>query len=316
MENIDGICKSGTRVLLIIISCCFFLQLEAQQPVLKISYDKTEILIGEPLKCKIDASFPIHSYKVQFPALPNIFNHFEVVSKGNVTTAEANGVLNCSQVFTFTSFDSGSNVFPSLPVLFTPAGKTTPLKLFTDSFLIEVNYSPLDSVKTFHDIKSIIEVKDEWPLWMWIALIVSILLLIFLIYSLIKNRKKKPKPVFASKLSPLEEANQSLKQLEKQQLLNKGEVKLFHTTLSEIFKRYISRKTNTNLLYLTTEEVLLHLSTLKVSKEMISAAANNLRMSDAVKFAKFLPSHTESQAALSGTGDVIQKIDQSITSPA
>jgi uncharacterized BrkB/YihY/UPF0761 family membrane protein len=91
-------------------------------------------------------------------------------------------------------------------VIFKPANQNSAIRLLTDSFLINVSYSPLDSVKTFHDIKSIIEVKDEWPLWMWIALGLSIILLIILLYSLYKNRKrKKPAVVFASKLSPVEE---------------------------------------------------------------------------------------------------------------
>ena len=303
--------KQGKYFLLLILWLCAITAAQAQLPSLRISYDKKAILIGEHFHCKIDASFPLHSFKVQFPALPDSFNHFEVVKKGEVKTAEKNGILNCSQEFTFTSFDSGLNMFPSLPVVFQPANKNTSLKLLTDSFLINVSYSPLDSVKTFHDIKSIIEVKDEWPLWMWIALGLSIILLIVLLYSLYKNRKrKKPEVIFASKLSPLEEAKQSLKELEKQQLLLKGEVKLFHTRLAEIFKRYVARKTNTSLLQFTTDEILIHLESLNINKDIISATASNQRMADAVKFAKYIPSNDVSNQAYADTGAVIEKIDQ------
>jgi hypothetical protein len=310
-ENFLQIAKSAKYFLQLIILLFTITSARAQLPALRISYDKQAILIGEHFHCKIDASFPIHSFKVQFPALPDSFNHFEVVKKGEVQTAEKNGILNCSQEFTFTSFDSGLNNFPSLPVIFKPANQNSAIRLLTDSFLINVSYSPLDSVKTFHDIKSIIEVKDEWPLWMWIALGLSIILLIILLYSLYKNRKrKKPAVVFASKLSPLEEARQSLKELEKQQVLSKGEVKLFHTRLAEIFKRYISRKTNTSLLHFTTDEVLIHMETLNLNKDIISAAASTLRMGDAVKFAKFLPFREMSNQAYADTAALIEKIEQ------
>jgi len=303
--------KLGKYFLLTIVILCASLSMEAQLPTLRISVDKNAILIGGQFNYKIEASFPIHSYKVQFPSLPDSFNHFEVVKKGNVQTVESNGILNCSQVITFTSFDSGLNTFPPLPMIFHPSQKDKTIRLFTDSLLINVTFSPLDSVKTFHDIKSIIEVKDEWPLWMWIALGLSIILLIVLLYSLIRNsRRKKPKTIFASKLSPIGEARQSLKELESQQLLSKGEVKQFHTRLAEIFKRYISRKTNSNLLNLTTGEVLINLSALITYKEIISITANNLRMADAVKFAKFIPGNHESNEAFFNTGITIEKIDQ------
>ncbi|MEP6614984.1 MAG: hypothetical protein ABJA57_00325 [Ginsengibacter sp.] len=313
-DKIVNVAKSGKYFLLVIALLYTSLSTEAQKPEVRISVDKNRILIGEPFTYRIDASFPLHAFKVQFPALPDSFNHFEMVKKGTVVTTEANGMLNCSQVFSFTSFDSGTNTFPPLPMLFHSPGsdKDSPIKIFTDSMLISVNYSPLDSVKTFHDIKSIIEVKDEWPWWMWAALGLSIILLLVLLYSLFKNRRrKKPKTIFTSRLSPIEEARQSLKELEKQQLLFKGEVKQFHTRLSEIFKRYLSRKTNTNLLHLTSDEVLMHLDSLKITKDIISVAANNLRMGDAVKFAKFIPPGEESNQALMNSNTVIEKIDLS-----
>jgi hypothetical protein len=171
----------------------------------------------------------------------------------------------------------------------------------------------MDSIKPFHDIKTIVGVKDEWPLWMWIALILSFLLLVFLVYYLIKNnRKKKPETIFTSKLSPLEEALESLNELQKQQLLSKGEVKEFHSRLAEIFKRYISRKTNLNLLPLTSDEVLIKLNGMGVGKEVVGLEANNLRMADAVKFAKYIPANVASEEAFDNTKKVIQQTDQSM----
>ena len=78
----------------------------------------------------------------------------------------------------------------------------------------------MDSVTTFHDIKSIIEVKKEWPWWWWAILAVAVVLLILWIGFLIKFFKKKPPSAdfFNSKLTPYEEAMQSLNDLQKQQL--------------------------------------------------------------------------------------------------
>jgi hypothetical protein len=69
------------------------------------------------------------------------------------------------------------------------------------------------------------------------------------------------------------------------------------------------------VLNLATDEVLIKLSVLNVDKEIISLTANNLRLADAVKFAKFIPGNHESNEAFINTGTIIEKIDQLTTNP-
>jgi hypothetical protein len=285
----------------------------AQNPGVATSVDRKNILIGQPLQYNVQARLPVNTYKISWPNIPDSIAHFEVIERHKIDSAENNGTLYLKQTITLTSFDSGVQTIPAFVVNFDPLTDDTTYNILTDSIRINVSYSPMDNIKPFHDIKTIIAVKDEWPLWMWIAAILSFLLLVFLVYYLIKNnRKKKPATLFTSKLSPLEEALHSLNELQKQQLLNKGELKEFHSRLAEIFKRYISRRTNSNLLPLTSDEVLIKLSEMKVSKEIVGLEANNLRMADAVKFAKYLPANMESEEAFSNTKKVIQQTDQSI----
>ena len=105
---------------------------------------------------------------------------------------------------------------------------------------------------------------------------------------------------------------QSLGQLQNEQLLYKGEVKKYHTRLSEIFKKYLSRKMEKNMLNLTSSEVLLSLNDTLLSKEKMSLAAGSLRMADAVKFAKYFPHKEESEAVLADTKKVIEDFDKLI----
>lgn len=286
----------------------------AQLPSLKTTVDKTQILIGEQLKYNVEASFPVNSYNVTWFSVPDSFNHFEVVIRGKIDTVENNGMLTCRQTLTLTSFDSGINTIPALAINFDPLIADTTLHLFTDSIPVNVSFSPMDSTKTFHDIKSIIEVKDEIPLWVWGGAGALLILLIVLIIYLIKYFKTRKKPVslFQSKLSPIEEAMQSLSVLQKEQLLNKGDVKLFHTRLTDIFKRYVSRKMEKNILNLTSSDVLLLLNDTLLSKMDTSLVAGALRMTDAVKFAKYFPPPSESETAFINTKKIIEQIDNLI----
>lgn len=286
----------------------------AQLPSLKTTVDKTQILIGEQLKYNVEASFPVNSYNVTWFSVPDSFNHFEVVIRGKIDTVENNGMLTCRQTLTLTSFDSGINTIPALAINFDPLIADTTLHLFTDSIPVNVSFSPMDSTKTFHDIKSIIEVKDEIPLWVWGGAGALLILLIVLIIYLIKYFKTRKKPVslFQSKLSPIEEAMKSLSVLQKEQLLNKGDVKLFHTRLTDIFKRYVSRKMEKNILTLTSSDVLLLLNDTLLSKMDTSLVAGALRMTDAVKFAKYFPPPSESETAFINTKKIIEQIDNLI----
>lgn len=286
----------------------------AQSPFLKTAVDKRQILIGEQLKYNVEASFPANTYKLTWLNVPDSFSHFEVVSRGKIDTVESNGILTCRQTLTLTSFDSGINTIPALAINFDPLVDDSTINLFTDSIPINVSFSPLDSTETFHDIKSIIEVKDEIPLWMWIGGGALLILLIVLIAYLIKyfKTRKKPLSLFKSKLSPFDEAMQSLDALQKEQLLYKGEIKQFHTRLTDIFKRYLSRKMQKNIFNLTSSDILLLLNDTLLSKTDTSLIAGTLRMTDAVKFAKYLPPTSESESALINTKKVIEQIDNLI----
>ena len=291
----------------------FFLlaNVSAQSPVIKTTIDKTNVLIGEHIKYSVEASFPVGTYQFNWLNIPDSIQHFEVVKRGKIDTTEADGIINVKQQITLTSFDSGVNTLPSFIVNFDPLVDDTTINLFTDSFLINVSFSPMDSSKTFHDIKSIIEVKDEKSIWIWVTIAILILLLALIIYYLVKHyNQKKEVSLFNAKLSPLEEALEALQQLQREHVV-KNDIKHFHIKLSEIFKRYISRKLNRNMLNMTSSEILVSLNTVLYNND-ISLLANSLRMNDAVKFAKFLPASAESEKALNDIRNIIEQQDRLI----
>ena len=115
---------------------------------------------------------------------------------------------------------------------------------------------------------------------------------------------------FSSGLTPFDEAMQAMKTLKEKGLLEMNEIKQFHSRLIQIFRRYISRKTHTEVLNLTSSEILLLLQSNKIQKESLSKAANALRMSDAVKFAKYQPPFKESESGYQDVEQVIKQINE------
>lgn len=267
---------------------------------LKTYIDKNRILIGEHIRYEVKLNLASSSYKVDF-GIPDSIPHFDIIEQNKYDTVDEHGIYTLRQTILFTSFDSGIWKLPAFPVTISYPNKA-PVKGLTDSVLIQVGYSPADSTNELRDIKPVMDVFVVDRTWIYIA--VGILLLIilgFLLYRYFRNRKKKAPPVFNSNLSAFDEAMKALNQL--QQTAN-IDAKAYHTTLSGIFKKYYSRKTNKNLMTNTTGDLLLLLKT-HTNSEIVSAAAEALRSGDAAKFAKYLPSVSENNQSL-------QQVKQSI----
>ena len=262
----------------------------------KATLDKNRILIGEQAILRIEVQIP-EKEPIRFVQLDSL-EHFEWIGKPQIDTAgNGNGTL-LTGVFTITSFDSGHWVIP-------PFELSGGLK--TDSFPVDVVFSDFDPKAPYHEIKDILEAdpekkKNEW--WWYAAAggFVLILLLLFLF-----RRKKKPVPVIPEvpTIAPLDEALSALKKLQSADL----EVKQFHTRLADIFRLYIYRKKGMLSLQETTDELILQVSELGLERAIQDELAQALRLSDFVKFAKFVPAKEENEKALLTIKRSMERID-------
>ena len=282
----------------------------AQAPVVKTSVDKTDILIGQQIHYKVETSMPDNTYRMSWFSVPDSFGNFVPILKEKIDSSYSNGNLNFSQQIIITSFDSGRQVIPPLTLTASTLEGDSTFNIYTDSIPINVTYSPADSTLPFHDIKNIIEVKKTFPWWIWLLIGLGVIIIVFLIiYFIRKSRKKKDTGIFESKLSPYDEAMKLLDELQKENLPEKNEIREYYLRLSDIFKRYLSRKTNSYQMHLTTDELLMELNELELSKQKISDFASCLRMGNAVKFARYVPPEYENQKCFSETKEMITNIN-------
>lgn len=277
--------------------------------------DRKQIVIGEQFLYTVEATFPAAGYTAHWFNVPDSFAHFEVIDRGKRDSVTTDGNLTCRQTLVLTSFDSGVNVIPSFPVTFDPAAGDGSTTLQTDSISMTVAFSPLDSVKTFHDIKTVLDVKEPFDYQKWIMIAAGVLLFILLIFLLYKylKKKKKGKDMFSGKLSPYDEAITALEALLEQKLLENNEVKRFHTSMSDIFKRYLSRQTHKDLFNQTTTGLLLVMQENHLRKETIATTANILGMADGVKFAKYAPVRADSEESRQQLIQTIKQIHETAT---
>lgn len=268
--------------------------------------DRKDILIGEQIKLKVKATVPATATINTWFTLPDSIPHFDIVESGKPDTVNfKDDSKTIEQVITITSFDSGRWVFPSLLGEFVAVGKPVQM-MQTDSFFVNVSYSPADSTNQLRDIKPIIKVTISDYFWYYvIGGIVLLLLIAFLLYRYFKKKRKLQPAANASGLSPFDEAMTELKKLAEINLNEAQEIKDYHSRLADIFKNYLGRKQNRNLMNKTTDDLLINLSGNNLTADNFSDLATALRYTDAVKFAKYLPQPDESV-------DCLQKIKQTI----
>ena len=283
----------------------------SQTTTVHASVDKTSILIGEQINLVIEANIP-EKEPIGFFS-PDSIAHFEILQKGKIDTANTSKGTILKQLFRITCFESGQWVIPSYTLPQTG-------NLRTDSILINVGYLPMDSTKDYNDIKEIIEVNAEKEQdWTWYYAGGSLVILLLLIYLLTKKKKKKEQQsaeVEAMAIDPYTEALEQLEKLQRENLPVKSETKQYYSRLIDIFRTYVEKKKNIQSLQQTTDDLVARLRDIRLQKEQYDQLSQTLRLSDFVKFAKYIPTEADNKNVFDTIKNSIQLIEKMVVPAA
>lgn len=286
--------------------CTTAFQSKSQSVGVKI--DKGTILIGEQVQYDLQVILPAPGYGINF-RIPDTVPHFEVIENKNFDTSNSGRDFIVHKKIIFTSFDSGAWYIPSFEVLLEKPNSSQ--KFMTDSLLVNVGYSPPDSTGELRDIKSVIDVTVEDYFWYYVAAaVLGAVLLGLLVYWYVRKRKRRPTAIFNTSLSAYEEAIQALQKLPAYNEQDAAQVKNYYSELSDIFRRYYSRKVSKDMMNRTTGDILLHLKDHRDQDETVPVIAASLRSADAVKFAKYIPPANEAQQSANQVKEVIGLIEK------
>lgn len=305
-HHLGGLLQKCFFFLLALPATCFFFTgtVLAQTSSVKASLNRDHVLIGEPVELKVEVRTTADLPLTQWFNLPDSFNHLEILNRSPLDSVAEASVTTYRQTFTITGFDQGIWMIPALGV------SINKKIVYTDSLALTIVPVQLKD-STYHDIREIIDVPDaKTPWWYWVAGILSLAALGILVWLWLKSRMGKPiaADTHTSTLSPLEEALNRLRALEAEQLANNEEWKKQYSVLTGIFKVYIERRFSIPALQKTTDELLLLLNSM-LDKQMVSETAEALRISDAVKFARYQPGKDLASASLHTIEKVIRALD-------
>jgi LPXTG-motif cell wall-anchored protein len=277
----------------------FFVLLIAAQSttVVKATIDKSQILIGEPIRLTLEADIPEHE-PIRFFQVDSI-PHFEFLKKENIDTSNTGSGTVLSQVIHITSWDSGHWVIPAF---------TLRENIVTDTLPVDVGFSPFNPGQPYHDVKEIIEVnpQEEKKKMKWWPIAAGAALLLVLAVLLLRKKKKPVVQAVVQPPDPFREAIAKLEQLQKE----KPDTKQYYSRLVDIFREYIDAKKGIHSLQATSDDLVVKLKSLNFSQQQFESLAQSLRLSDFVKFAKYVPSPEEDQKTLTTIYTSIQQIEQ------
>lgn len=268
------------------------LRAQENSPV-KVSIDRNQILIGEPILLSLDVKSATVSGNVlpQFDSIP----HFEMIEKARLdSTVSANGASYHLE-WKLTSFDSGTRVIPALMV-------TVGNQMYkTDSLAVEVSYVKTDPTQDYHDIKNIIDIENPAVKYIpWIVALVTLLALIlfiwFIRFPLVQEEVFKE--TGSGRVSPFEEAMNSLDALKKLPLTDSAAVKKYYSGMNDVLRIYLNRRWGLVTMEKTNEELILTLNNQQMDRDSFLKLTSTLRMSDFVKFAKYVPGPNENETNL------------------
>ena len=273
---------------LLVETCQLFSFLQAQN--INASVDRNSILIGEQIKLVVTADNvdvkkqPI----VQWPQIPDTFNHFEVIERGKIDTVSKNGLNHYEQTYILTSLDEGFWDIPAFNVLFSKKSRRNPVSLHTPSIKIKVFPADISRLKNYHDIKNIMQTPKESAHSQTTSVIalIAVIVLIIVLWAVFKRRRIKSKTV-AKKgmLNSIDWILEQLALLEKKQFPDKDAVKEYYQQLYQLCRQYFSIEFDINVLYYTTEEWVGILEGLELDKENKAPFYELVKKADSVRFA-------------------------------
>ena len=246
--------------------------------------DTNAILIGEQINFSISNTISETEVWPTYDAF--LAEGIEIIKHGKLDTNE--NLI--SQNFIITAWDSGSYYIP--PIAFSATSKTQGLLLNVQTIILEEGAE-------LKDIKQPMEAPIGWSdIWPWLLRIVLLILIAYILKKYVFTKKEalkieKPKVIIPADIIALKE----LMSLEKAKIWQEGKIKEYHSSLSEIVRRYTEERFQFIALELTTDEIIDELKS-KLNQEQIQNLKTLLQRADLAKFAKRKPIESENTESM------------------
>lgn len=271
--------------------------------VVSAAIDSTTLFIGDQTDLHLRATCEVGE-QVQLPVLSEeLIPGIEIVDKTIIDTAMLNdGRVQYNQYVTLTSFED--SLFYIAPLPFVSGDDTVWSESLTLNVVQPFEMDSTDMAIT--DIKGIYKAPIWWwGILRWVLLALAIAGIgvggyYLITYLQSRARKSEDEVLPAEPLRPAEEvALEKLDAIREQKIWQTGQVKEYHTQLTDVVREYIARRFEVSSVEQTSDETLRAMrGLLSDKKELYESLREMLTLADLVKFAKWTATPDENEKSL------------------
>ncbi len=286
----------------------FTFQSFAQDVTVNASTDKSSYLVGDYIDYTIEINYN-KGTKVYPQFIKDSLKTVSIIQNENPVEEEKNGKVTAVYKYILSGYDSADVTIPQIPVLYQTAGDTTMHYALTNPVGFAIRTLKVNPQGDIRDVKDPIKIPLDWR-WIlfWVLLALLAAGAVYYFYRRYQSRKAAGQPVRRTiKLPPHAVALNALHELEEQKLWQKGMIKEYHSTITEIIRRYFEERFNLPAMELTTSEAMALLKLRKESQPIWDTTYNFLSNADMVKFAKFVPLGSVNEEMMKQAYEIVNK---------
>ncbi len=269
--------------------------------------DKSNYEVGDYINYTIEIS---HNYdlKVPKPPLAEIAKGIEVINSDEPVVEEYQGVKKIIYRFIVAKYDSADATVPPIPVTYKMGNDTTSYEVLTNPVQFVVRTLPVVTSAEIKDIKAPIVISMDL-LTILLILLAVLLLILLALYLYRRNQKKKKKKAARKRvyvIPPHVKALSELHALEDKKLWQQGLVKEYHSSITEIIRRYFEDRFKILALESSTTEIMEQLTRVILPQDIFKKVSDFLNNADLVKFAKYKPLPAVNEEMMGQAIDIVE----------
>lgn len=266
--------------------------------------DHSEITIGDRVHYEIKVVYPKEG-RLELPSVLGNLGSFEVKDYQASDPKDAGALKIQTWRFDLSTYTVGKYTIPPQVIEYRQGTDTAAAIFYTQPIEINVKRTSAETVKDIADIAPLVPVEAPTPWLLYGAGAALALALAVLLWRAL--RKKTAVAPAKPQLPPYEEALEGLARLQDLSLIRQNRAREFSFALSEVLRRYVSRRFGVDALESTTGEFLAKARNLPVTSAQRQWLGEFCERTDLVKFANALLLESEAGALLKATGDFVKQ---------
>jgi hypothetical protein len=264
-------------------------QFAAQDFRARAEVDSSVYLVGDYIKVKYRIEYK-EGVKFNLPSIKDSIPDLTFINELPVRQYDNNDLRIDEHTYVFSKYDSAGVVIPSIKFSYTGLDGNTKTT-YSNEAAFDVKTIEVDAQADIQDVKSPLRIPlDWWAILIYVLIAIVIIAIGYFIYQ--KYIKKKTDGLLVKqviKIPPHEIALKALRSLEEQKLWQQGSIKLYHTELTDIIRRYFEGRFNFLAMEMPSTDVLKNILEIGGKDNFYNSAESFFRNADLVKFAKFQP---------------------------